>query len=230
MSRQSIAALTTLSFSALALTSCTSLGGNVKGDFLCRAPGGSCAPSTVIDDQALAQIGEARPLPASQTSPWNMPRQPAPQIAQAGNGMASVPPRVTQVVFPAFVDSNGYLHEARKVKMVSQAGGWVQMAESGPTPVAQALNAAQSNPALSSFKLVPEPVAISSSSVALDPNLPTAEAVAQARQKAGLKQPTTADEIKAAVDAKLAAPPSVPAKVGTSAPVNPPQGFSGKVD
>ena len=136
------ASLALLALSAVALTSCASLGGNVKGDFLCRAPGGSCAPSIVIDDQALAQIGEARPLPASQSSPWNLPKRTAPQVAQAVNGVVNAPPRVTQVVFPAFVDSNGYLHEARKVKMVTQAGGWVQLADAAPNPVSGALAAA----------------------------------------------------------------------------------------
>ena len=42
------ASLALLALSAVALTSCASLGGNVKGDFLCRAPGGSCAPSIPI--------------------------------------------------------------------------------------------------------------------------------------------------------------------------------------
>lgn len=220
----------TLVSTAFALTSCASLGGNVKGDFLCRAPGGSCAPSTVIDDQALAQIGEARPLPASQTSPWNMPRQQRPQIAEAGNGVVNTPPRVTQVVFPAFVDSEGYLHEARKVKMVSQAGGWVQMAESTPNPVSQSRELSQANTALSGFKLVPEPVAISTSMLPSDSGIPTADAVAQARQKALVKQPMTPDEIKSVVEAKLGSTPAAPPTVNENTPVNAPKGFSGKAE
>ncbi|HMS20526.1 hypothetical protein [uncultured Sphingorhabdus sp.] len=229
MRRSSPIALLTLSFSASLLTSCASLGGNIKGDFLCRAPGGSCAPSIVIDDQALAQIGEARPMPASQTSPWNMPKQSVPQVAQAGNGVVNAPPRVTQVVFPAFVDSNGYLHEARKVKMVSQAGGWVQIADAAPTPVGGALAAAQTNNEMSGFKLAAEPVAVSISTSVIDPNAPSAEAVAQARQKAALKQPTTPEQIKAVVEAKLVGPPS-PSSASSGTPVNKPAGFSGKVD
>ena len=40
---------------ATQLAACASmLGGNVKGNFSCSAPGGTCAPSTVIDDQALS--------------------------------------------------------------------------------------------------------------------------------------------------------------------------------
>lgn len=225
------ASLAVLALSAVALTSCASLGGNVKGDFLCRAPGGSCAPSIVIDDQALAQIGEARPLPASQSSPWNMPNRTAPNVAQAGNGIVNAPPRVTQVVFPAFVDSNGYLHEARKVKMVAQAGGWVQLADGAPNPVSGALAAVKSNSEMTGFKLAAEPVAVSISTSLADPNVPSGEAVALARQKALLKQPVTPEEIKAAVDAKLAGPPSLPPpSIQTGTPLNKPAGFSGKVD
>ena len=43
---------------ALCLASCASLGGNVKSDFQCKAPGGICSPTSSIDDQALAVIGE----------------------------------------------------------------------------------------------------------------------------------------------------------------------------
>lgn len=35
---------------------CVSLGGNVKGNFVCRAPDGMCAPTSKIDDQALAVL------------------------------------------------------------------------------------------------------------------------------------------------------------------------------
>lgn len=38
------------------LTGCTALGGNIKGNFLCRAPGGICAPTARIDEQALAAM------------------------------------------------------------------------------------------------------------------------------------------------------------------------------
>ena len=41
---------------ALALTGCASMGGNVKGNFLCRAPDGTCSPTSNIDDQALAAM------------------------------------------------------------------------------------------------------------------------------------------------------------------------------
>ncbi|MCE3543613.1 hypothetical protein LXJ56_25870, partial [Escherichia coli] len=47
------------------LSGCMTMGGTVKGDFACRAPDGICAPSSVIDDRALALIlGDA---PEAQT-------------------------------------------------------------------------------------------------------------------------------------------------------------------
>src|SRR3546814_1019588 len=41
---------------ALALTGCASMGGNVKGNFICRAPDGICSPTSNIDDQAIASM------------------------------------------------------------------------------------------------------------------------------------------------------------------------------
>ena len=41
---------------ALALTGCASMGGNVKGNFICRAPDGICSPTSNIDDQAIAAM------------------------------------------------------------------------------------------------------------------------------------------------------------------------------
>lgn len=39
---------------AMLTVGCASLGGNIKGSFQCQAPGGICAPTSKIDDQALA--------------------------------------------------------------------------------------------------------------------------------------------------------------------------------
>ncbi|MEL6487016.1 MAG: conjugal transfer protein TraV, partial [Pseudomonadota bacterium] len=40
---------------AAGLGGCTTFGTNVNGSFRCDAPDGVCAPSTVIDDNALAR-------------------------------------------------------------------------------------------------------------------------------------------------------------------------------
>ena len=56
---------------AAALSGCATLGGNVKGDFACRAPDGMCAPTSKIDDQALAMISgsEGETLPTGVIDP-----------------------------------------------------------------------------------------------------------------------------------------------------------------
>ena len=79
---------------ALAIGGCTTLGGNVKGDFACRAPEGSCAPTSAIDEQATKSL---RPQGANSS-----PSSPV-------NG------RTLRVVLAAWRDANGREHEARVV-------------------------------------------------------------------------------------------------------------------
>ena len=54
--------------SAVALSVCATFGGTIRGDFSCAAPDGICAPSSTIDDRALALIsaeaGDGDALPA----------------------------------------------------------------------------------------------------------------------------------------------------------------------
>lgn len=79
---------------ALAIGGCTTLGSNVKGDFACRAPEGSCAPTSAIDEQATNAM------------------QP-----QGANASSSPPAnyRTLRVVLAAWRDANGREHEARVV-------------------------------------------------------------------------------------------------------------------
>lgn len=55
---------------ALVLSGCASLGGNIQGDFICQAPGGTCSPTTNIDDQAIAVMGDGtkRSVPLTPSS------------------------------------------------------------------------------------------------------------------------------------------------------------------
>ena len=88
---------------------CSTLGGNVSGDFACRAPEGSCAPTTLIDAAATgvdAQINAAS-LPAA--SPANA----------SGQSL--------RIVLAAHRDEAGRTHEARVVHVTlpEPAGlGW----------------------------------------------------------------------------------------------------------
>lgn len=123
---------------ALSLAACTTMfGGNIKGNFACSAPGGTCAPSTAIDDQALSVIQNARPM--TPAGPYIQPLRGngGPQtalapvgdgrVAVAGNGSLHRDRRVLRVVFPSYVDGKGNLHEARVVHTVTDNGGWMQL-------------------------------------------------------------------------------------------------------
>jgi conjugal transfer pilus assembly protein TraV len=76
---------------------CSTLGGNVSGDFACRAPEGSCAPTTLIDAAATgidAQLDVA----------------PVPSHATASAGGQSL-----RIVLAGYRDEAGRTHEARVV-------------------------------------------------------------------------------------------------------------------
>ncbi|VVT00620.1 hypothetical protein [Erythrobacter sp. EC-HK427] len=85
------------SLALLVLTGgCSTLGSNISGDFACRTPEGSCAPTTLID---AAATGISAP-------------------ARAGSGPAAMAREATstlQVVVAARRDHAGRIHEARVV-------------------------------------------------------------------------------------------------------------------
>ncbi|RIV88103.1 hypothetical protein D2V07_06800 [Aurantiacibacter zhengii] len=76
---------------------CSTLGGNVSGDFACRAPEGSCAPTTLIDAAATGIDAQpsAAPVPAG---------TPADASGQS-----------LRIVLAAWRDEAGRTHEARVV-------------------------------------------------------------------------------------------------------------------
>jgi conjugal transfer pilus assembly protein TraV len=205
---------------ALPLAACASLlGGNVKGSFSCSAPGGTCAPSTVIDDTALAMIQNARPMtPAAR--PWSRPPMRGEgKVIAASNGVAHRDRRVVKVVFPSFVDQRGYLHEARIVHAVADPGGWMQLGDAGNAISAQwATQARQTVPiepdgasapsATGSTLLDPSVGAAKPDVTSIDPNAPSPGAVAAARARGLARLPTLPSEIKAAVDARLSVRPA----------------------
>ena len=86
-----LGALTSL---ALTIGGCTTLGGNVKGDFACRAPEGGCAPTSAIDEQATNAM-QPQGAKASSSSPTNG--------------------RTLRVILAAWRDADGREHEARVV-------------------------------------------------------------------------------------------------------------------
>ena len=141
--RSKVAGAAVLGLAATQMAACTTfLGSNIKGSFSCNAPGGTCAPSTVIDDQALSVIQNARPMNPAGPYFQPSPRRPAPvaalapagrgRLAAASEGLAHRERRVLKVVFPAFVDGAGNLHEPRIVHTVADEGGWMQLTSGAP--------------------------------------------------------------------------------------------------
>lgn len=102
--------------SASLLGGCATLGGNVEGNFACRAPEGSCAPTSLIDAQAtgLSAHQETRPITS------------APSATSTGPSL--------RIVLAAHRDEAGREHEARVVQVVlpePAAEGWRQPSGTG---------------------------------------------------------------------------------------------------
>lgn len=222
------ASIAVVGLAATQLAACTSLfGGNIKGSFACSAPGGTCAPSTLIDDQALSVIQNARPM----TPAGPFIRQPAAakpvttaytpagsgRLVPSGNGMVHRERRVLKVVFPSFVDGGGNLHEPRIVHAVVDDGAWMQLSSGEPNLGEQVEGRAVSlaSAALTPVPGVPAPMADASAASLVDHGaapadpapaaLPTPEAIAAARAKAAaLKSGNAVDVIRAEVQARLA--------------------------
>jgi conjugal transfer pilus assembly protein TraV len=119
------------------LAGCTTLfGGNVKGSFSCRAPDGICAPTSKIDDAALALIsGDTSLTPAG---PYMRP----PAGSQRPSVTASAEPvrsgeKVLRIVFPAHIDASGRFREATAIHAVVERGEWMAAANTvrGPSAV-----------------------------------------------------------------------------------------------
>lgn len=87
----------------LVVGGCAAFGGNVKGNFACQAPGGICAPTTRIDDQALATMSARAGEPAS--------LQPAGPAARP----SAHSPTALKVVLPARRDRFGRWRETSVV-------------------------------------------------------------------------------------------------------------------
>ena len=238
------ASVAALGLAATQLAACTSLwGGNIKGNFACSAPGGTCAPSTVIDDQALAVIQNARPMvPAS--GPYFQPPARASgqsarlvpsgsgRIAAASTGVAHRERRVLKVVFPSYVDGAGNFHEPRVVHTVADAGGWMQLSgATGPGGTAPDTAASLANPQLSATRdplpdagKEPSPVALGASqNLAPSGAMPDPKVVAEARAKGAARASgAPVDAIRAEVEARLGATPKTAQPVAPSHPQSEP--------
>ena len=108
----------------LGSTGCTTLGGNVSGDFACRAPGGSCSPMSAIDARAVqTMVGEGdagdRGIAAAAAQTFQS-RSVSGPVARTGE-------RTLRVVFPAHVDRAGVLHDEATAHVVVEDAAWTIM-------------------------------------------------------------------------------------------------------
>src|SRR3546814_355923 len=142
--RVSLACALTLC-SAVALGGCATFGGNIRGDFSCAAPDGICAPSSTIDDRALAMIsaegtdGDTRPAASTpRGSARRVNRAAAPQTARiAAADPARTREKVLRIVFQPYIDERGRLHEASAVRAVVANGEWQQALGQAVVPSAR---------------------------------------------------------------------------------------------
>lgn len=204
--RRSWPASTLVLGSALVLGGCASLGGNIRGDFSCSAPDGICAPSSTIDDRALAMIsaeavdGDTFPATgAPRSSPGRTNRASAPQAARVATAdPARTREKVLRIVFQPYIDERGRLHEASAVRAVVASGEWRaaarQTAPSGPQ-LAYDLTSAESF--ADAIDRVDPPGGVLP---AIDPNLPDPATGAAARTR----KPNPVETIKADVASRLA--------------------------
>jgi len=112
-----------LSAATLAAGGCTTLGTNVSGKFACEGPDGICAPSTSIDDGAIASIETTSTELLDPAGPYQIDEGYGVPAAPVLAATAAVPPSLQadssytlRVVFPAFVDGAGQLHERAAVE------------------------------------------------------------------------------------------------------------------
>lgn len=109
----------------ISLGGCASMGGNIKGNFICRAPDGICSPTSNIDDQAIAAMTGGVASGA---------------VAGAAAPNASVPQSAgsLKVVLPARTDRFGRWRDETIVYVEPQfaaaANGDSQIAAGSPRP------------------------------------------------------------------------------------------------
>lgn len=173
-------ALTGLLLGSATLSGCMSLSGNVKGDFACRAPDGICAPSGNIDDRALAMIsGDEGDHMIAPAGPYVEPPSEGRGYQKASSPVRTRE-RVLRIVFPAQIDASGRLHEQTAVHAVVERGEWSEaLAGNAVAGTAEEVAAAAGRDTLLAAVERAEPPMIET--LAVDPDLPTPEAVAMAR-------------------------------------------------
>ncbi|HEX7781961.1 MAG TPA: TraV family lipoprotein [Sphingobium sp.] len=221
-SRRSSVVLGSAGLAALTvLSGCATFGSNVRGSFSCATPDGICAPSSSIDDRALAMIagesgGDAVPAgpyletrPKARASRTVASRQIVP--VELGNARRTQE-RVLRIVFQPYIDERGRLHEMSAVHAVVQSGEWQQQSLASATVIpdrnASTMRAMPESLAEAVDRVDPAIVDVA----AIDPDLPDPAMVVAARARSA--DPVAA--IKSDVAARLA--PKAGRKASAPAP------------
>lgn len=168
------------------LTGCTTLGGNIKGNFSCVAPDGICAPSSTIDDRALAMIaGEDGDRMITPAGPYSAPSREDRAFETASAAPARSQERVLRIVFPAQIDAAGRLHEQTAVHAVVERGEWQRALASNAVATTPAqVQAATGGDTLLAAVDRADPPLMADAEIPTDPDMPSAAAVAAARAQA----------------------------------------------
>lgn len=117
----------------LTLSACVT-GGNIKGDFQCKAPGGTCAPMSSIDAAAIASIGSFRSVSDPGIDTPTVPRGVAGPVLADGSAPPRTSDRVLRVVFPAHIDSDGIYREESAAHAVVENAAWADALGARSTP------------------------------------------------------------------------------------------------
>ena len=184
---------------ATALTGCMTIGGTVKGNFACKAPEGVCAPSSTIDDRALAMIvdasGTTGDRPIAPAGPYTAPRPVEPGFQKTALNTTRSGDRVLRIVFPAQIDGAGRLHEQTAVHAVVEQGDWRQASAEDLVATSREQVASVTGGETLLAAVVRGDPPITDDPVELDPNAPSPAAVAAARAKGSTERRASADPI-----------------------------------
>lgn len=205
--------------SLIALAGCASLGGNINGSFSCRAPDGICAPSSIIDDRALALISGNTALPdmlpagpylddrRSKASPRAIAATETHTLAASADATRTSD-KVLRIVFQPYIDERGRLHEASAVHAVVATAEWQEGARATATAIPPRTSQAIIPYDYSLVEAV-EHASANDLPPALDPNLPDDALVAAARaRKADPVGAIKADVASRLTNTRQAAPAS----------------------
>lgn len=199
------------------LGGCATFGSNVKGSFSCTAPDGICAPSSSIDDRALAMIAGEGPIGEPSPLSSNPARRPA-RTAASGQVLPApqvdarrTQERVLRIVFQPYIDERGRLHEVTAVHAVVQSGEWQQQALANATAIPDRNAFAVTPQAPTLADAVDRADLLDGAAGIVDPNQPDPAVVAAARARAVDPVKAIQNDVAARLAPKAGRTPALPA-------------------